>query len=295
MDQPGDALYSDQFQAELSEIVDLVNRSAWLFVARNKLPLALLGDKGLQQGGIAMYHSNDEIRQYAQGLERRGNQLMQYASRTTLIVPAMIQEYFKKERALFMPNSDTPGGMKPSKHMLETLWVEFVNDWNAEGGPDRNGALRYFSADDQVDHSQGFQSAVEELERAVRTSLRVDNSEDGFINTLPDVWVCLTDEAMEKFGARTSFDMPADEVRGAVEKLVLNLAAKLALHEPQYERDFKDMLGLGNIRIIKVSTAEFAPRFRGWRIREPNYAASLFVHLALSYCRSTLEPGPDEP
>ncbi len=249
-----EALPSAAFQSILDSFVRRLKNAnaqsatneigAWLLVLRNEVPAALLGPHVLRKRGTTLHFSEERIWSYFSGLRERETLLLRNQDALTLMVPRRWFQWFVNTQPIFSPKSEAAMFNVPSRQDLNALRKHFLHSWKG------SESLRIFAPAD---------------------------NDPAAPSTLPDVWIWLSVEAIqqlvrgpsgdrsdERSLMRTIADRDPKEIKG-VKKLVRNL------------------LATDHIKIVRVSSSEFNPRFRGWRIRDWKRAWQLLRHAATCY------------
>jgi hypothetical protein len=261
-----EALSSDEFQMEMQTMVDVLPQG-WLLVVRNDVPAALLGPKLLHRRGTALHHSDDAIRRYVSGLNRRREAMMKKENRDriTLVIPAPLEKWFKREQPIFSGKVEAAAFRVPSEQDLAEIWQDFFPSWAS------SGALRQFSPS----------SAAEPRELDDEITQRFDTTQSyPVLNTLPDLWIAFDGRAVEQMVSTVTPD------RANCQSAFLTWAVALNKDDGRAKERLEGWLRNEWLRVVKVSAAEFNPRFMGWRIRDPRRARVSVVHAALACTHS---------
>jgi len=276
------------FQRTIGDIVRKVTEGgAWLFLFRNNVPVILLGKTMLHRRGTALYYSDGKATFYVRSLMDWSNKLYDHGMRITLCVPEQQKNWFTQRAPLLSPRTNPAGGQIPTEKELKKIWQTFLTNWTKQPR-----VLRYF--DCMLEYSTD--EAVE-LEANIRHSMGIDTSEKKLINTLPDVWMLfngniVTNELAQDAPVGSSIPKNIhstyNDTRKRVEKGFLKMVNKIATNDPEDGNKYKTWLKKGDLKIIKVSPAEFNPRYRGLEIRSEKLAKELLLHTGLAYIRSTV-------
>jgi len=249
----------------------------WLFIIRNQLPAVLLGPSFLQRDSAALYHSDDNIAAYVRLLNDRRAALASTIDCTTIVIPTGLKKRFVERPPAVSESIETAGGGKlPTTSQLKRLWGYFETTW-------RDSILVF-------DPKTGI--ASNPLVKRYRTGIAPAMP---IVNSLPDVWISLSRKGLELLRKATS--------ERDAKKCLIRLGEKLSAEEdetkaarranphttprtPELDR-LTMLLRLEDINIVKISAAEFNPRFIGQRVRESDDAAKLIIHSAIALAHST--------
>ena len=246
-------------------MVQLINAGerGWLFIMRTDVPAALLGARRLNRQGTIIHYSEELIWKFFQGLNEREKQLQDNCNRLTLVLPTDLKRWFSKPRATFSAKTEAARFRTPPEPELEKMWRDFESTWTALG------SLRFFDPNSDFTHA---------LVTRVANQLGIESGRHPFLNTLPNAWIGFSQRTFkELLGYRRPSQQTANEV-------LVELATRL-LDE---DTDLFQWLGTGDIRIVRVSSAEPNPRFMGWRIWNSERARRYVVHAALALVNSKL-------
>jgi pimeloyl-ACP methyl ester carboxylesterase len=273
-------LNSDRFQAELNAMVDPIKRQrAFLFIARNQIPTALMGTRLLHRRGTVPHYEDLRIREYWQGLTERRALLLQHHQQIVLMIPSKLNSWFTREPPILSVKSEPTARSIPTVESLRAIWHEFLDSWG--------GTHALFCFDPEKPREMPDAPSFK-LERMVRARTRTQEPHP-VLNCLPDVWVSLSEEVIEGMSGQA-------QEREAVErgflKFVCSVYEEQENSEPGSSLDprttsLKGWLESGKLRIIRVSGAESNPLFLGERVWDLGKAIDLLVHTGLSLARST--------
>jgi len=202
--------------------------------------------------------------------------------RTTLILPDQLEHWFVDLSARFDPHSDGPEGLMTTPEDRTEIWRKFEQNWAP--------IIRYFSAgnvgvaysDEALDHAR-FAKAVAQWQRVDTRFIEVTH--------LPDVWISV------KSGARLIPTLSAHRdtayrgIIGGAEVAICDQAALDAAprgtHPPTPNRDLlEEDLRNEDIRVVRVSGAEFNPRYRGKIEKSATVVTRLLASCAAGLVRS---------
>lgn len=190
---------------------------------------------------------------------------------------------------MFSPKFEAAAFKVPDRKDLGRIWSEFQNTWKG------HGAFREFNP---ARRPKGAGVPGNDLCRIARERFSGLPQWLPLLNTLPDVWIAFSGQAVRRLAG-----VAAD--RNAFESRFLRCAIALLLGSDETLLDkwsgwcssnglrVNDLCGQwdgwvesGAVRIVKVSAAEYNPRFLGWRIRRPDQAREYLIHAALAYAYS---------
>ena len=259
------------FETELDRLLDVVGAEAggWLLVSRNEIPPVFLGDSGFRSHARALHHSEELIARYMQELESRARRLGPLTPRMTLLIPEQSATWLvdPELRQKLFARSETPGAAHiPTRRELQNMLKHFARHWSATGAVRVVAADEYEPADlSEVGLAEAAQLAVDKLS----------------LTMLPDVWIGLAPGLCKRLrGEGVSDDRDQNEAA------VVKWAAGLSRKDKLYVSILDDALRNREIRALKVSAAEFNPRYRGQALVQPAIGRAL-RHWALAYHASS--------
>jgi hypothetical protein len=262
-----DALDNRAFERQLDQLLDVVggDRGGWLFVSRNELPPVFLGPEGFRFHARAMHHSEELIARYIQDLRAREEGLTALTKRLTLLIPEQSGEWFTNHelREKVLTRSETPGAAHvPDGPALRRMLGYFDKRWSA------SGSVRLVKAGEY----EGKDLAEIGIEEA-----RGLKGKTVSLTMLPDVWIAIAPELCERLrGAGGEGDR--DETERAVVKWAVGISRKDKLYQSLLEDSLRNREILG----VKVSAAEFNPRYRGQLLGATELGRAI-RHWALAY------------
>jgi len=270
------------FQQELKQMVEDLQKGGWLMVFRNKIPVALLSDRMLGRRAKAVHHSDVLIKSYFDGLRDRGSKIRasENSDRVLVVIPRCVCEWFVKETSPISTRAETTGYGVPDKEFLQTTLAEFCDQWRKHDG------LRLFDPNNEP-------LGTKEIAAQVRAHLKVPPPFP-IANVLPDLWI-----SMAKDMVREIVGIGADaRKRTDVEEAFVGFAAQLARWVANKEGKREDasdeslvahlarFLSSEQLRVVRVSGAEFNQRYMGERVRREIDVAKRLVHAGLGYVYS---------
>lgn len=284
------ALSNMPFEDELDAMIDMVTRGGgWLLIGRNQIPTVFLDEESFNSRAAGMHHSEELIGYYTKGLEDRVSRLHELEegkSGFTLLIPS--QQVLKekgsdlikardtnRERAMYA-KSEVAIRYWPDDHTRPEAWNHFATSWC------RDGAVRQFEPGEYDPSRFGSLGAAWHGRHG-------GGADDIAVLVLPDVWFAFDKDACAQL---LKFDLEkADNPRQKAERGAVDLASRLAAKEEMDVEWFKQAQARGGIRAVKVSPAEFNPRYRGRLLDgaspETSGADRLLIHWALAYAVST--------
>ncbi len=262
--------------AELVEPLRGRQRAGHLFILRNQVPFTLMGERLLHKRGSTPHYEDFEIRRFWEELKERGDSMAIHRKRITIVVPGRLNEWFRAQPSILSAKSLPLARELQDRKSLGAIWKEFLNRW---GG---TGALYRFHPGDPTDPGQIVGTRFK-LERLVRKDTSTPSNHP-VVNCLPDVWMGLSASAVRGIGGGAV----REDIHANFQRWVRDLYAE---HSDQPERrprekQFRDWLEKGTLKIIRVSAAQANPRYLGERIWDPETAIDLVVHSALALARS---------
>jgi pimeloyl-ACP methyl ester carboxylesterase len=282
-----EALDSEHFQAQLTRLVEPLGGDGFLFILRNQLPTALMGQRLLRKRGAVPHYEDRKVRDYWLGLQNRRDLLLKHQDRIILVIPNRLNSWFCGSTSILSAKNEPTAHAVPSKEDSEAIWSDFLADWES------SEALFRFDPEDPYLGPQ-FRPADElTLERKVRA---VTRTEERFpiMNCLPDLWVGLSPKVINRiksFAARNT----REHILAAFHRLVLSIfeertaGARSGTDGTKAEAtdQVTEWLETGALSIIRVSGAESNPRFLGERIWHFPDVVDLLVHssMALARCK----------
>jgi hypothetical protein len=249
------------FQEELDALVDVLGKSGWLFVFRNHIPRALLGDWAVLLRGTQAHCADDPIREDARGLRERGEAIRRKRKRVTLVIPMQEREWVKRAPPP-LSWKERPTPPVQSEKTYADIGEQFYRAY--EG----TGALREFDPHKKVNN---------DLERRERERLGLSGSELPVTNFLPDIWVAFSGSAISRVAGTATDD------RRVVEDQFISWVAGLGQGRKKPLKDMRSWLMSGDLRIIQISGAQFAnAQYFGQRVGNEDVALRLLKHGALT-------------
>jgi pimeloyl-ACP methyl ester carboxylesterase len=266
---------SEAFESALDWVLDTVtDENGWLLVCRNALPAAFIHPTYFTRWGKGLHHHDVRVQQYAAGLRRRAHVLDAVRSRTTLIVPEQLEHWFIHLTAQFDAHSDAPSGRMTTEETRERIWKGFEKRWwecTRQFNPEER------DSDDEFDRSG--------LDRTMATWQDVDEQYLD-VTHLPDVWIGIHPESKSMYSA------PHQPRKKAHEAIVDGVKQMLS-REPARKRVFEEDHANNLIRVVRVSGAEFNPRYRGRIETSKTSAKGLLARCAAGLVRSAPMANPE--
>jgi hypothetical protein len=283
--EPDGGLQSMQFERELDSMIEMVKREeGWLFIARGQIPTVFLDPPAFRAHAAAMHHSEDLIGDYAEALEARAKRLKKLGGRFSLLIPSaqVLSDGLtpikppdtSRDRAMFA-KSEVAIRYWPDEKSRQRAWRHFLTTW-CDGAAVRSVKEDEYMPDKLGDVGIGWGRKSGDL------------SEPIAITVLPDIWVAFDKVACrELLEAKVDPDQDKDQVRQAVEQGMVKLAAKLTEKKSVKADRLQELLTTGAVRVVKVSAAEFNPRYRGRLLdgssRETGGSNNQLIHWAMAY------------
>jgi hypothetical protein len=234
-----------------------------------------------------MHHSEDLISAYVESLQSRARLLanLRNKERLTLLIPASqmpgesdtddehVRKQWRSDRAKF---SKSEVGVRywPDDKTISDTSKAFKRSWCKAG---------------TVRTVRGGEYPPERFSKIgpAWANARAEPDESGVdpkisLTMLPDAWIAFDGRAGE-----TLLGANAEYTREEVEERMIGLACKLAEGGKETTGKLRECLTTGSIRVVKVSAAEFNPRYRGRVLsgsgRDTRGAANLLVHWAIAH------------
>ncbi len=286
------ALPNLEFEEELDTMLEMVKSGGWLLIARNQIPTVFRSKKSFRVHAAAMHHFEDLIGTYVESLESRAKTLTDLKDRLTLLVPSSqmpkrgkgqddhAREQWRRDRARFSKSEVGirywPTMTAGSSALQKFQKAEAVRE--VEGGECPPGDLAKIG-DSWLEAQGEWGRRDDPSAPEPRISLTM----------LPDAWIAFDEEACETLQL---VGTDARYKREEVESRVVDLACQLAERDTTTTGKLGNFLTTGSVRMVKVSAAEFNPRYRGRVLggsgRDTRAAASLLVHWAIAFQASDL-------
>jgi pimeloyl-ACP methyl ester carboxylesterase len=262
-----DGLDSSAFESALDALLDIVgsNAGGWLLISRNEIPPVFLGPDGFRAHARALHHSEELIARYIQELRARADQLADLTDRMTLLIPEQSTEWLVREdlRQKLLARSETPGAAHlPTAEELKQMLRYFNETWVDTGAVSLVTAAEYEPKD------------LPEIGEAETNDLKMDRIS---LTMLPDVWIGIAPSLRERL-----LGFKASNARETTENAIVKWAAGLTKDDSLYISLLDDSLRNQEIVVLKVSAAEFNPRYRGHVLAHPEAERAL-RHWALAY------------
>jgi hypothetical protein len=270
---PEEERLDDQaFEHTVDEIIALVENpeSGWLLIGRNEIAPVFLDVHGFQTHASALHHSEELIARYVSELQVRAEKLENIADRTTVLIPDKSQEWFTTPdlRQKLFSRSETPGAANlQDEAELCAMYQRFIDEWYA------SGAIRLVPGGEYTsDRLAGIGQAEAKRLKVEKLSLTM----------LPDVWIGLSAHFCTELRGRSG-----SESRDKNEKAIVDWATNLCKEDKEADELLKSAVRNQTIVALKVSAAEFNPRYRGHTLAIRGVERAL-RHWALAY--STAQP-----
>lgn len=262
---------SEAFETALDWVLDAVHEeSGWLLVCRNALPAAFINSNYFTRWGKGLHHHDTRVQQYAAGLRHRAFVLKEVRHRTTLIVPEQLEHWFVHLTAQFDAHSDAPSGRMTTEATRDLIWKGFEKNWWE--------CTRQFTTEDKGSDEldrRGLDRALAEWQGVDERYLDV--------NHLPDVWIGIHADS-KSIAPRARRKSTHEAILDGVEQMVSKAPAQRKAFKADLEKDL--------IRIVRVSGAEFNPRYRGEIERSESSARNLLARSAAGLARSVPMAAP---
>jgi hypothetical protein len=270
----GEPLKHQAFEKTLDAIIHLTSESAdgskgWLLVSRNEIPPVFLGQRGFRTHAGALHHSEELILRYVRDLEARASRLEAIANRATILIPKSSQEWFMEPdlRQKLFSRSETPGAANlPSGDELREMYHQFVQTWYDEG------TIYLVPGGEYPVGNMGTIGLAEAGKLEVNTLS---------LTMLPDVWIGMTGNFCAGLRGKRGND---DRVTH--EQAIIEWITKLSEEDEDTKRDLANDVERHEIVGLKVSAAEFNPRYRGHTLPASALERAL-RHWALAYKTAT--------
>ena len=213
-----------------------------------------------------------------EGLSARASALENERLRVRVVIPGPLSKWFSRRQPVLSPKVEAAFFRVPRSESLKRIWEDFTRRWQWP-------TLRLFNP-----NRVGTPIAP----NASWTLLTKRGK--GTINALPDVWISFSRNAIRTIRASHRKEFPAEGILVYLGNLLEHLS-QTGFHwdqersrRPRAAELLRSLLHDEELRLVKVSGAEFNPRFMGWRIRESGRAHVSLVHSALAYVYSGRTP-----
>jgi pimeloyl-ACP methyl ester carboxylesterase len=284
--QPDGGLENMPFEDELDSMIEMITlKGGWLFIARNQIPTVFLDGDAFRTHAAAMHHSEELIGYYANGLAERANKLEELEGGFSLLIPAdqvlsdgrssLKPPDTARDRAMFA-KSEVAIRYWPDEKSRHRAWSHFVTNWCENGTVRKVAANEYRPADLGVPGEKWKEKHCGEAEKVAML-------------ILPDAWIAFDRTASEEL-LEVDFDDRSEDLaklRAEAEQGLVDLGTKLIEKNSRKIKQVKANQLRGAVRAIKVSPAEFNPRYRGRLLDgsspETSGLESLLIHWALAY------------
>lgn len=288
-------LPSPEFEEALDWVIDGVESQpegtnkygeGWLFVCRNGIPAAFLGNKMHRAWGTGLHHHDVSVQRYAAGLARRAARLRGIDGRVTLLLPSGLERIFvESSSGLVDPHSDAPGYLT-NQGEREDAWSLFIDRWGS--------AARWLDATESIAKSllgrpghrveKKFAEQVARWQRVPKSHLRVTH--------VPDVWISVDNRRYGEGSSQEAIRAFIDDITAIVaEQPPVPLQSTGPVKaEGKRGKALERDLAEGRIRIVRVSGAELNPRYRGRFEQSFSAALTLLAHCAAGLIRSGEQP-----
>lgn len=294
--QPDGGLANAPFEHELDSMIDMIDENGgWLLIARNQIPTVFLDDRAIRVHAAAMHHAENLIGDYADGLTVRAERLANLNGGFSLLIPsaqvlsesggdgvAIKPADTARDRAMFS-KSEVAIRYWPDEKSRWRAWEHFLTNWCGDEAV--RAVTEYEYQPDELGEL-GRKWAEEHKSSAQRIA----------VTMLPDVWIALDRVACQRLldvDVKEYREEDDAELRLDVERGVVDLAGKLVQKKLKKKaKELQGFLETSAVRVVKVSAAEFNPRYRGKLLdgasRETGGVANLLVHWAMAYNASKL-------
>ena len=286
-----EVLSSAHFQSHLDAIIEKflehekapLSRSSCLFIFRNEIPAPLLNDVILRQHSLAIHHADDEVGGYFNKLLHWQGGFKDNRRRIMLVVQKQWFDGFRNNLGASLRKLDGAGANRLSQEDLRHTSETFIREWCSTD----SGFLNIFDTTQETTPALD-NKYYSRLENAVKEKMSLLPKEPLIINTLPEIVIYVSPIVMERLLGH--FDHERDIRSQLCEKMpqyLLGLFVNLS-KTPQIE-DMKtliDWIDNEEIMLIQLSRADFNPRHRGVRVKDPKLIIRLLTHCTLAYARS---------
>ncbi len=282
----------EQFDSCLDQMANEIQKGGWIFILRNDIPIALLGEDVIEFHARSLHQSDERIGISMKKLNFRKMQLEKYNKNVQIVLPKNIGDWSSRDLPTFPPTIETAVGKIPSLKIRKENYKRFLNFWNKP-----YGQLRFF---DPNIPNKGC-----ELEKIVCGNLGVKPKTIEIINTLPDVWIFMSKKFLNEINTTKKGN------RIDRRKIFIDYCCKIATHNQYLKfnmgkkgdqikkvpQDIRQAVKIsttgissGSLQIIRVSRARYNPRFRGTRVLGAKEVQGYLIHSAIAYGRSTQKP-----
>jgi pimeloyl-ACP methyl ester carboxylesterase len=250
-----------------------------LFILKNEPPTFLLGPRALQQRANAMYHEDSSIVDYVRGVRLRRAVIEGEArDRICVVVPWNVPTILQNiDAGLQHPSqSESSGEQMGFAEDAGVTWANLLRDCKRWASGSHRDSIRVFDgrkgSERQVNERVDDES-LEKLNEAACKHLRIQGEVDKVIPALPDCWVWMSNEFLDRAKGRS-----APSVENGIQSLCREIPGYLGREK---EKEVAESLRSDSLRIVSLSRARYNPRFRGRIVAEPRQAQELLLRLSL--------------
>lgn len=276
-----EALDAPNFQDELYGCVDSAGTAGQVLVFRNDLPAVFLGSQMLLRRGSGMYHSDAKIYHYIHRVSMRRHALHQLGTRLVLVLPKQLSRwFFSGKQPIFSSKLEAASFQVPSSGTLAAIWSNFEAEW-AE-----SSRLLWFDARKQFEDDERIPQPPRNLPANQTMAALWEHAHKRTINSLPDIWVSMTADAIGGIRHARAVQVPMDGLSAAMHLGAKLLPGSTDKRKSYYRELLGELLDSDQVRIVRVSGATYNQRFMGWRVRSLNRAVAMLSHAAIALARS---------
>jgi len=299
------SLASPTFERFLDALCAKASETGHLFIFRNDIPTFMLSEEYQVYRAKSLHHSDDKVRAYLEGLERRRAALLGVEGesegmgrRLTVVLPSDAVDRLGRSfrPGMAQPTSEAPmGGFRLPKGVKKSDLAKseregFLDRLASEPGSNDPNVWRFTPGPIAVDGSDGIIDEALRIE-AIRETIPF-LKEDSFkgqeqlaVTRLPDLWLYVSRDAL----------LPSSQGRIGGEVALISSFARI-FTDKAFEKDKRnssipveqpvEWIQKDQIRGLVVSRAKNNPRHRGRTILERREFGRLAVHASVALLRS---------
>ncbi|HKS24263.1 MAG TPA: hypothetical protein VJZ76_15795 [Thermoanaerobaculia bacterium] len=284
-DRPGsEPLDSDRLQTAIIEFAERLHNGGALLILRNQIPVTLMGPRVLHRRGTVPHFADKQIRTFWQRLQEQRQLMLQSSGRITVVVPARLNQWFKQQPSTL--SAKHLSVVREDPNLQQKIWEDFLNEWET-----KEGALYRFNAE----YPFNVTSSADPLFR-LENWIREDTGTPWnrwVLNCLPDTWISLSREvATDLHGRHGTREQFRENFINRMSLIYAGSHGKNRLSDHDLKsaaadkEQLEDWLDQEKLQIIRISAAQWSPRYLGERIWDRIAVMTLLTHSALALARS---------
>lgn len=278
-------LDSDRLQTSIIEFAELLHNGGALLILRNHIPVTLMGARVLLRRGTVPHFADFQIRNFWQRLQEQRQLMLHSPGKITVVVPAHLNDWFAHQPSTLSAKHLTV--LRHDPNLQRKIWEDFLSEWE-----EKDGALYRFNAEYPSDINASADPLFR-LEKMIREDTATPRDR-WVLNCLPDTWISLSHEVVTDLAGS---DGKRPQIReNFIDRMSQIYAGKQRKVQPSdddskraaaAEKKFADWLDQEELRIIRISAAQWSPRYLGERVWDRSAVMTLLTHTALALARST--------